>query len=164
MNRLACTAAALSLTLVCSSAAHSQGHVLVDGTEPAYTVYAAIPNEKVGEIEAKLTNGPKEVALVEWEKFAGAAKQYVGARIVRNDYPQSRTVEGIVALVRKYPGTPIGLTWNGGIAITYNDYQYAKQIFERYRADPVAYARNVVVDPSRDPIRPESHFGPLLGW
>jgi len=164
MHRLACAVGALSLTLAFSPVAHAQDRVLIDGTEQAYTVYAAIPSEKVGEVEAKLAGAPKEVALVEWSQFAEGAGQYVGARIVRNDYPQSRTVEGVVALLRKYPGTPVGLAWNGGIAITYNDYQYAKRSYAQYKADPAAYKRNRVDDPRRDPLRPEGHLGPLLGW
>jgi len=164
MHRLACAVAFLSLTLTCSPAAYSQDRVLIDGTDQAYTVFAAIPSEKVGQVEAKLASAPKEVALVEWSQFADAASQYVGARIVRNDYPQSRTVEGVVALLRKYPGTPIGLTWNGGIAITYNDYQYAKRTYEQYKADPTAYERNRIDAPRPDPIRPEVHLAPLLGW
>jgi hypothetical protein len=164
MNRLACAVTALLLTLVCSPAAYAQDRVLIDGTDQAYTVYAAIPGEKVEQVEAKLAGAPKEVALVEWSQFADAAGQYVGARIVRNDYPQSRTVEGVVALLRKYPGTPVGVTWNGGIAITYNDYQYAKRTYAQYKADPAAYERNRVDDPRRDPVRPEGHLGSLLGW
>ena len=54
MHRLACAVGALSLTLAFSPVAHAQDRVLIDGTEQAYTVYAAIPSEKVGEVEAKL--------------------------------------------------------------------------------------------------------------
>jgi len=161
--RLLCVAV-ISLTAIGSSPARSQNHVLVDGTEQAYTVYAGIPDDKVAQVQAKLADAPRDVALLEWEKFVDAANRYVEARVLKNEYPQSRTVEGVVALLRKYPGTPIGLSWNGGIAITYNDYQYAKRTYAQYKSDPAAYERNRVDDPRRDPLRPEGHLGPLLGW
>ncbi|QKV56918.1 MAG: hypothetical protein HT580_06530 [Dechloromonas sp.] len=34
---------------------------------------------------------------------------------------------------QKHPGTPFGITWNGGIAFTRNDYTFAKNQFAAYK-------------------------------
>jgi len=90
--------------------------------------------------------------------------KYVRGRIAKDDYPGSGVVSGIVALLDKYPGGPIGLTWNGGVAITYNDYQHAKKTYQKYLADPSEYERTRTHDPRLDPVNPRGHLGPLLGW
>ncbi len=138
--------------------------VVVDGTEKAYTVYALIPKNRLDEIRAKLSNVPQGIVLLSWETFMQNSDKYIKAQIAKNEYPESRAIAGVVKLVRKFPGTPIGLTWNGGIAITYNDYQHAKSIYEQYKADPAMYERNRNRDPRNDPINPKGHLGPLLGW
>jgi tetratricopeptide (TPR) repeat protein len=157
---------ALAIVEKALSPAHlsSGDFVLIDRTEEAYTVYTGIPNNRLGETKAKLSNAPQGIALVTWEAFIHDSDKYVKAQIVKDEYPESRTTAGVVELVGKFPGTPIGLAWNGGIAITYMDYQHAKRIYERYKADPASYERNRNRDPRADPINPKGHLGPLLGW
>lgn len=128
-------------------------------------MYAGIPGDKEDAVREKLKAAPDGVELVDWRAFAGSRDKYLAAQIRENAYPDSRTVEGIVALIRTYPGTPFGLTWNGGIAFTYNDYQYAKHIYRQYQDDPEGYRKQQAgMDPRGDPINPGNHLGPLLGW
>jgi hypothetical protein len=83
---------------------------------------------------------------------------------VHDDYPESKVVEGIIELLRRYASTPFGLTWNGGVALTFNDYEHAKRIHKKYLSDPEEYAATRLEDPRRDPIHPKAHFAALLGW
>ncbi len=137
--------------------------VLIDRTEAAYTVYAGIPKGQVEAIKGKIANTPK-VVLVPWDSFIQDESTHVKARIAKDEYPGSRAAEGVVELIRKYPGNPIGLTWNGGMAITYNDYQYAKQTYRQYQTNPAEYNRGRHRYPHADPVNPRGHLGPLLGW
>jgi hypothetical protein len=98
--------------------------------------------------------------MVPFDQFADNQKNIIGERIVRNDYPGGRTEEGIVALIKKYPGTPFGVTWNGGIAFTRNDYQVAKKTFEAFNTS----AGFTKPEPEKDPVAPINHLKPLLGW
>jgi hypothetical protein len=137
--------------------------VLIDKNEQAYTVFMVIPEDKVQEVEARFKEGG-EVILVTWHDFSDRQDEFIASRIKKDEYTGSRAVEGISALLEKYPGVPFGLTWNGGIAFTYNDYQHAKRTYNLFANDPEEYERNRIRDPRRDPVKPEWHLGPLLGW
>jgi len=136
--------------------------VLIDHGDPAYTVFAGLPAEKGEEIKAKLKGLPAE--LVTFQEFAHGRAKFIGERIVVDEYKGLRADEGIVELVRKYPGTPFGITWNGGIAFTRMDYQFTKRQFAIYSKDPDEYRRNRNLDPAADPVNPMGHLRPLLGW
>lgn len=142
----------------------SSDFVLIDRTDDAYAVYAGIPKEKHDEIKAQLSTAPQGIDLVAWQVFVKNSDDYIKAKILADDYPGSRTIPGVVELVRRFPGTPVGITWNGGIAITTRDYQHAKRLYEQYKADPASYERIRKPDSHADPINPKSHLGPLLGW
>lgn len=138
-------------------------YVLIDRTNDSYTVCLGIPKNKIEEMKAKAAVGYEDkTPIVTWERFTLNSERYMQAQIINNEYPNSRTQEGIIEHIRKFPRTPIGLVWNGGIAFTYNDYQHAKRIYEEYNADPESYNK-INRDPSTDPINPKGHLGPLLG-
>jgi hypothetical protein len=98
-----------------------------------------------------------------WGKFTSDTDNFVKAHIKKNDYESIQVVKGMVGVIEKYCLTPFGLTWNGGVAITYNDHQHAKMMHQRYLADPAEYDRTRNRDPSLDPVNPNNHFVPLLG-
>lgn len=148
------TATSLSM----ASAHAGSDVVLIDHMEKAYTVYAGLPLDRAEAAKSKLEGKPVE--MVPFEKFAENQKKIIGDRIVRNDYPGSRAEEGIVALIDKYPGTPFGVTWNGGIALTRNDYQVAKKAYEAFNS-PEGFAKPELAN---DPVAPINHLKPLLGW
>ena len=87
--------------------------VLIDFGEPAYTVYAGLPAERSNDVKAKIANQPAQ--LVSFSEFSEGRSKFIGGKIVIDDYQGMRAEEGIVELVRKYPGTPFGITWNGGL-------------------------------------------------
>lgn len=137
--------------------------VLVEQREPAFTVFAGIPSgldkAKLEEIKAKVARDDK-VSMLTWKQFTEKVKDYARAVIKRNDYPKFSVVHGLVCLVGTAPGAPWGLTWNGGIALTYNDYQYARRRYASYQADPGAYRPQR--DPRADPVNPGGHL-PAFG-
>jgi hypothetical protein len=141
--------------------------VLIENKEAAYTVYFGIPkdirDEDLEEIQA-IESVEEEVSLISWEDFEQNIDEFVTAEIVKNDYEDSQVVKGIVELVQMYPMTPFGLTWNGGIAFMFSDYEHAKKIYQQYQADPDEYEETRNRDPKGDPINPQNHLGPLLGW
>jgi len=151
------------LSMAGAMAAHAASDVvLIDYGDPAYTVFAGLPAEKGEEIKPKLKGLPAD--LVTFQEFAGGRAKFIRKRIVIDEYKGLRADEGIVELVRKYPGTPFGITWNGGIAFTRMDYQFSKRQFAIYNKDPEEYRRTRNPDPAADPVNPMGHLGPLLGW
>lgn len=148
--------AAASLGMASAQAASDV--VIVDFGDAAYTVYAGLPSERA-EV-AKRTIGGKPAEMMPFEQFSENAQKIIESRVARDDYPGQRVAEGVVALVKKYPGTPFGVTWNGGIAFTRNDYQAAKKAFELSKT-PAGFTKPA---PEQDAVAPVNHLKPLLGW
>ena len=144
------------------SAVAASDIVLIDQSDPAFTVYAGLPGERTADVRARIANQPAN--LVTFKEFSDRRAELVGAQVALDQYPNSRAVDGIVELAKKYPGTPFGITWNGGIAFTRNDYAFAKSQFSAYSKEPDEYRRTGKIDIAADPIYPPNHLGPLLGW
>ncbi len=139
-------------------------YVLINRHERfAYTVLAGISKEKVDAAKIKIQD-KKGLEIVRWDDFAQNLDKYVKSKIIKDDYPGSKVVEGIRDLLIKYPGTPVGLTWNGGIAITVKDYRHAETTYKEYQNNPAEYELLKIQDPRLDPVNPKNHLGPLLGW
>ncbi len=136
--------------------------VVIDQGDPAYTVYAGLPADRADDVKAKIAG--QRAQVISFKEFADAPVKFIGERIVSDEYAGLRAQEGIVELVRKYPGTPFGITWNGGIAYTRLDDQFAKRQFAAYSKDPDDYRRTRNPDPKTDPVNPVSHLKALLGW
>lgn len=158
-SHLFVTLFAISLAV---SARAASDIVVIDFGEPAYTVYAGLPAERAADVKTKISNQPAQ--LVSFSEFSEGRSKFISGKIITDDYPGMRVEEGIVELVRKYPGTPFGLTWNGGIAFTRTDYQYAKAQFAIYSKDAEEHRRSRGTNASADPNNPMSHLRSLLGW
>jgi hypothetical protein len=141
--------------------------VLIENKEAAYRVYFGIPkdikDEELAEIQA-IVSAEEGVSLVSWVDFEQNLDELVTDGIIKNEYEDSQVAEGIAELIQMYPMTPFGLTWNGGIAFTSNDYEHTKEIYQQYLTDPDKYEETRNRDPKGDPINPQNHLGPLLGW
>lgn len=137
--------------------------VYVNQENPAYTLFQLIPDdtspETIQNLEERIANLEK-ARLVAWEEFSANAEQYVQATLVRTDYPKYDMVEAITCLVREKPGWPWGLTWNGGIAFTRNDYEQVIGRYQAYIRDPKKY--RPIRDRRRDPNHPDG-FLPMAG-
>lgn len=141
--------------------------VVVDASQPAYTVFTAVPRElsrtEQQELQAQ-TEFHKGVELMPWPSFLGRRHEIFDTVIAQDDYPGSQVRVGILELLERYPGVPFGLTWNGGVAFTFQDYQYARKTHELFVADPSALGRSAGYMPEQDPLAPMLQFGPMLGW
>lgn len=119
-------------------------YVLIDQSEPEFTVFIGVPKsiaeEKLAEIRREAA-ARDTLTLLEWKQFLARAFDYANAVLVRIDYPQYRVLDGLICLVasEKGSGSPWGLTWNGGIALTYGDYQHTREAYENYMNNPSAY-------------------------
>jgi hypothetical protein len=139
--------------------------VVIEQYDPAFIVFTGIPknlDEKKLE-EVKLAVSSAETAtMLTWQEFLERVDEYARAVILKNDYPNIRVVDGLVCLVasKKGTGAPWGLTWNGGIALTRNDYTHARQTYETYKANPASY--KPIRDPRLDPVNPGGHL-PFAG-
>jgi hypothetical protein len=139
-------------------------YVLINKHEEcAYTVFEGITKEKIDAVKMKIQT-KKEVEIVRWDDFTHNLDKYVKSKIIKDDYPGSGVVEGIRDLLRKYSGAPFGLTWNGGIAITVNDYRHAETTYKKYQNNSAEYEHLKIQDLRLDPVNPKNHLGPLLGW
>jgi hypothetical protein len=136
-------------------------YVVIDQSEPAFIVFTGIPvdidNAQLEEIRLKVSNR-EALTMLPWQQFLENLDEYSQLVILRNDYPNIKTVNGIVCLIASKQGTgaPWGLTWNGGIALSYNDYQHARRTYESFQAAPESY--QPILDPNRDPVHPRGHL------
>jgi len=137
--------------------------VLVDQRDPLFIVFTGIGKDtderKLEEIRSKISNQEK-MTMLTWEQFTASVDRYAQSTIVRNDYPNYRVVDGLACLVGRRLGEPWGLTWNGGIALTFNDYEHVRRRYESYKANPGAY--RPMSDLKADPANPGG-FLPAFG-
>lgn len=141
----------------------SLGFVLIDKLNPAYVVYYGIPANIDAETLADLETNASEtdtLYLIPSADFVGID---LASDIALNEYENEEVGAGILELIRQYPMTPFGLTWNGGVAFTYNDYLFAEGLYEQYQSEPDQYLVTNERDLRVDPTNPVNHLGPLLG-
>jgi tetratricopeptide (TPR) repeat protein len=156
------------IPILFSCASTQQTFVVIDKTAPSYTLYFGIPKgfpeEKFEELKKEAAK-EKEVEIVTWERFSQDPDKYITARIIKNEYSDYQIEKGMTELIKKTgaEGVPIGLTWNGGVAVTRSDYEHAERTYREYQNNPGEYERMRIFDPSRDPVNPGNHFLPLLG-
>lgn len=137
--------------------------VYVNQENPAYTLFQLIPDDTSAETIQNLKERIaklEKARLVTWEEFSAKVEQYVQATLVRTDYPKFDMAEAITCLVREKPGWPWGLTWNGGIAFTRNDYDQTVSRYQAYVREPKKY--RPMRDCRKDPNHPDG-FLPIAG-
>lgn len=135
--------------------------VVIDARHPAYVVLIGIPHEHVEQIEKQ----PKEdgVTILSWKAFEADAKALLEKGILKNEYPGVALISGMLALLKRYPAMPFGVTWNGGVAVTYTDYKHAEKMYDSYQQSADEYDEKKPKDRASDPIHPENQFDALLG-
>lgn len=128
--------------------------VVVDESEPPFIVFTGIPDDtdetKLDEIRDAAASRDR-VTLLSWDEFVEGLTGYASTVMLRNDYPDINTTDGLACLVARMPGSPWGLTWNGGIALTFSDYQHARSSYSGYVAAPDTYRPR---DARADPVNP----------
>jgi len=139
--------------------------VFIDARQPAYVIYQGVAEgtspEALEEMAGYATLG--EMSLVPWARFRANPDNYISAGIVKNEYPGQRTTVGVLAMLKAHPGRPIAITWNGGIATTFFDFQYAVETFEAYLRDAIGYENSRNQRAEDDPLNPELQIKAMLG-
>lgn len=141
-------------------------HVVIDTTEVAYTVFGTLEAEttksQVEDMLQKSKANGSTLRVVPIDQFTATAAENIATVVVKNEYPEVDLARGILEFFEKAGGAPIGVTWNGGIAFTARDYEYAKETYQDYLTNPDDTYRED--DRDADPVHPLNHFGPMLGW
>jgi len=133
--------------------------VSVDLHEPSFIVFTEITKDTAEKELEEIRSGAsdlKDVRILTWEQFEKSVGGYARALIIRNDYPKFQVADELICLMDKQPGTPWGLTWNGGMVLTFDDFQFVRQRYEEYRANPDAYSP--ISDPREDPVNPGQYL------
>jgi hypothetical protein len=139
------------------------GYVVIDITARHVATFISVPktfpptdlqklNEKIAQTEG--------ISLMSWDEFKGDPAKHIKSQIRRNDYMEVDVVRGLSQLLERYERTPFGLTWNGGLAVTGNDYQYSARSYKAFTNNPNTFSREA--DRRKDPVHPDNHIEPLL--
>ncbi len=126
--------------------------VVVEAKDPAFTVFTPAPPNMSETLLRRIvaeSAEPGKARVILWDELQSVAQDEAGRVIQRADYPATSYGAAIACLMRKSPG-PWGITWNGGIALTRNDYDHARRTFE---SRPAAGADALTA--------PASHLTPL---
>ncbi len=137
-------------------------HVVIDTSNPATINFVGVPKafpaDKFQTLKDELAQS-KGVHLISWHEFKSDLPKHVRQYIRRNDYPNFDVVSGLARLLERYEGTIFGLTWNGGLAITGNDYRHSELSYAAFLRDPASFT---VSERRLDPVHPANHLEPLL--
>ena len=138
--------------------------VFIDARDPAFVVVQGVAADAPELARREMAGYAtlENVALLPWTEFRDGAGEVLGPHIVRDDYPGASLVLSVVALVRTYPGRPFAVTWNGGLAVSFMDYQHAVSRYQLYRQSVEAYEQTRPEDPRFDPLNPANHLAQLL--
>lgn len=139
--------------------------VFIDARQPAYVIYQGIA-EGTSQLALDEMAGYATLAgmsLVPWAEFRANPEAYISAVVVKNEYPGGRTAVGILAMLKAHPGRPIAITWNGGIATSFFDFQHAVEMYEDYRENAERYESSRAQNAENDPLSPEVQIKAMLG-
>lgn len=141
------------------------GMVVIDTSNPAYTVVIVVPKSSKGEIEKFAAKEASTFTYVAVDEFNAQPKKYLDGRVLVHSYPEGDFYKRFATLVTQYPANPFGLAFNGGIAITHNDYVHTERMYSVWTKDKQLYneIQTLPENQPKDPINPESHFSGLLG-
>lgn len=145
-----------------ASLAAAPSHLVIDPSDQHATTFVGIPPSLAAKDLQKIKDGlaqRKGAYLLSWSDFKSNPHKHVKQYIRRNDYPEVDVVAGLSQLVERYSGKPFGLTWNGGLAVTNNDYRHAARTYSAHLSNPDATVRR---DRKSDPVHPANHLEVLL--
>ena len=162
--------AAIVVSVLLAGAAVRTAHaaelvdVFIDARDPAFVVVQgiAIDAPEAAKFEMRSYTALDGVSMVSWDVFRQNAQAILAPYVVKDEYPESRTVLGVVTLVKDQPGKPFALTWNGGLAASFQDFQHAVSTFQAYTDDPGLYETSRPTDVAADPLFPDRQLQALL--
>ncbi|MEG3617880.1 hypothetical protein V5T82_05385 [Magnetovibrio sp. PR-2] len=133
------------LSLFFGQGAWAQGvqlsEVFIDARQPAYVTYQAL-SLKTPPLARQEMLGYANldgVTLVKWDLFRDNVDKFIASGIRINEYSKNKTALSILTMLKTKPGRPVSITWNGGIATSFFDFQLAVESFEAFQENPVQY-------------------------
>ncbi len=144
---------AITLSYAFAVNAAEPSHVIVDPSDRHTTTFIGVPKalpEKQFEALKQSLRERQGAYIVTWQEFKESPEKHIRPNIKRNDYPAVDITAGMTQLLERFDGSVFGLTWNGGIAVTQNDFAHSARTFLVYN------------EPARDPVHPRNHLDPLL--
>lgn len=165
--------AAVTFVCVCAAApgvwvgawAADPVDVFVDARDPAFIVLQGVAADAPEQARREMAGYAtlENVSLIPWDAFRTNALDYIAPYIVKDDYAQSSTILGVVALIKAFPGRPFAVTWNGGLAVSFQDYQYAVDTHRTFLADADVWEQTRPRESENDPLDPARNIAQLLG-
>ena len=158
---------ALGVLVAISNAAWAADpvQVFVDARDPAFMVVQGVAEGAADQARREMAGYAtlEGVSLVAWNTFRQNAQALIAPHIVKNEYAGTSIVPGVVALLKTYPGRSFAVTWNGGLAVAFQDYQHAVSSYRKFSENAQAYEQSRPVEPAADPLNPQKHLAALLG-
>lgn len=138
--------------------------VFIDGRDPAFLVVQGVAADASDQALREMAGYAtlEGVSLVAWNLFRQNAQTLIEPHIVKDEYPGVSTILGLVALVKTYPGRPFAITWNGGLAVSFQDYQHAVETRRAYLDNAQNYEQRRENALQDDPLDPQKHLTALL--
>jgi hypothetical protein len=139
--------------------------IVMGSPNPAYTVILTIPESIKNNFETDEITKKFKFSSIPIQDFKSNPEKYLKASISVSSYSTENFYNRFADLVTEYQNTPIGLVFNGGVAITANDYTHAARIYAIWKKDEASYLKMQSMPENQkwDPINPDAHFVPLLG-
>jgi len=139
--------------------------VFIDARQSAYVIYQGVAEDTSPQALEEMAGYATlaGMSLVPWTQFRANLESYITTGIVKNEYPGQRTAVGILAMLKAHPGRPIAITWNGGVATTFFDFQHAVETYEAYLEDAADYENKRAQRTEDDPLNPAIQIKSMLG-
>ncbi|PHS78324.1 MAG: hypothetical protein COB59_07680 [Rhodospirillaceae bacterium] len=156
-----CVAIILSVLSAHTAFAGELVEVFIDARDPAYVVIQGVSSDtpQIAWQEMESYAQLDKIQMMSWLIFRKDARNILSPYVKRNDYPNTQVLMGVLTLLKKYPGRPFAVTWNGGFAASFWDYQHAAGTLETFRNDPKGYKP---LSPEEDPVNPKNSLPELL--
>lgn len=139
--------------------------VFIDARQSAYVTYQGVAEDtsQLARDEMAGYATLEGITLVPWAEFRDRAQDFIAKGILKNEYPGAGTALGILAVLKANPGRPIAVTWNGGIATSFFDFQLAVETLEAYQENAEIYEKSRAEALEDDPLNPDVQIRAMLG-
>ena len=135
--------------------------VLIESSNPAYCVLISF--ESMARLEGfELPIEQLKKMTIRGERFYQEPGKYLDKCTITNDYKGYNLKRDLPKVLEGLADTPVGLTWNSGIAFTYGDYRYTEKTYRWYIENPQADFDTRKGESGFDRIHPSHHLPFLL--
>ena len=138
--------------------------VLIDTRKPEYCALISFSDPRFLLKIEKIPRDQLVKMALDFNQFRSDPDRYLDRCVIINEYKKYNYRKYFPKLLEKFKNTPFGLTWNGGLAFTWNDYRQAEILYEDYKSDPGNYSDNSIRSFPGDPINPGQHLPAFLPY